>query len=90
MTAIIMLQILIEGQAALRKEISGVRGEMKNGQNLLREVMKVGFDKVNERLGKIGKSVAFLEDDTPTRGEHDKLEKRITKVEKKLQIQTPV
>jgi len=30
-----------------------------------------------------------LEDDAPTIEEFDKLEKRVTKVERKLQIQTP-
>ena len=75
-----MLQILIDGQAALRKE-------MKEGQGSLRKEMRKGFKKVNKLLDTIGKSVAYLEDDAPTREEHDKLEKRVTKVEKKLQIQ---
>ncbi len=76
-----MLQILIDGQAALRKELT-------EGNRSLKEKMSEGFKKVNKRLDGIGKSVAYLEDDTPTREEHDKLEKRVTKVEKKLQIQT--
>lgn len=75
-----MLQILIDGQAALRKE-------MIDGQDSLRKEMIVGFTKVNKRLDIIGISVAFLEDDAPTREEHDELEKLNTKVEKKLQIQ---
>ena len=87
-----MLQILIDGQAALREEIKegrdNFRKEMKEGQDTIRQEMKQGFRKVNKRLNIIGKAVAFLEDDTPTREEHDKLEKRVTKVEKKLQIQT--
>jgi len=66
-----MLQTLIDGQAVLRKE-------MVVGQNSLRNEMREGFKSVNKRLDMIGKSVAFLEDDTPTRDEHDKLEKRVT------------
>lgn len=78
-----MLQILIDGQVDLRKK-------MIEGQNSLSTEMREGFKNVNKRLDKIGKSVAFLEDDTPTREEHYKLEKRVTKVEKRLQIQLPV
>lgn len=72
-----MLQILIDGQKSIRSDITS-----------LEEKTEEGFVKVNKRLDIIGKSVAFLEDDTPTREEHDKLEKRVTKVERKLQIQT--
>ena len=78
-----MLQTLINGQAVLRKE-------MVVGQNSLRNEMREGFKSVNKRLDMIGKSVAFLEDDAPTREEHEELEKRLTKVEKKLQIQSQV
>lgn len=76
-----MLQILIDGQAAIRKEMS-------DGQNSIKEEMRKGFKNVNSRLDKQGKSLAYLEDDAPTRDEHDKLDKRVTKIERKLQIQT--
>ena len=46
--------------------------------------MKDGFKKVNYRLNMIGKSVAFLEDDAPTKEDFGKLENRVTKVENKL------
>ncbi len=61
---------------------------------LMRQEMKDGFKKVNEKIDKVdkrvdnlGKSLAYLEDDAPTRGEHTKLEKRVTKLE---QITAPV
>ena len=72
-----MLQLLIDGQASIRKEVGNVRSEMKEG-----------FKNVNKRLDVIGKSVAFLEDDTPTREEHEKLEKRVTKIEVRLKSST--
>lgn len=65
-----MLQILIDGQATLRKEIKKLRLETKEG-----------FKQVNDRLDKQGKSLAYLEEDAPTIDEFDKLEKRVTKLE---------
>lgn len=64
-----MLQKLLDGQS-----------ELKKGQTEIKEELK----KVNTRLDVIGKSVAYLEDDTPTREEHDKLEKRVKKIEKDI------
>lgn len=43
-----------------------------------------GINETNERLDKIGKSVAYLEDYTPTIKEHDRLARRVTKIEKRL------
>ena len=39
---------------------------------------------MNKRIDKLGKSLAYLEDDTPTRDEFDGLEKRVEKVERNL------
>ena len=52
MTSTKMLQILIDGQAALRRE-------MKEGHGSLRNEMREGFKKVNKRLDMIGRTVAF-------------------------------
>ena len=51
-----MLQILIDGQESIKSDIK--RLEKKTDE---------GFEIVNKRLDTIGKSVAFLEDDTPQR-----------------------
>lgn len=40
--------------------------------------------RLTKRINKIGKQLAFLEDDTPTRNEFDDLEKRVKKVERKF------
>ena len=72
-----MLQILIDGQESIKDDIKK-----------LEKKVDIGFKEVNRRLDKQGKSLAYLEDDAPTREEHGKLEKRVTRVEKKLQIQT--
>ena len=47
MTTSKMLQILIDGQGALRRD-------MTEGQNSLKEEMRTGFKKVNKRLDIIG------------------------------------
>ena len=71
-----MLQTIIDIQKTMRGDIDGLRKESKEG-----------FKEVNKRLDVIGKSVAFLEDDTPTREDHDRLKKRVGKIEKKLFVQ---
>ncbi len=61
-------------------EIKGVREDIKR--------LDIKIDGVEERLtariNKIGSQLAFLEDDTPTREEHDNLEKRVGKIEKTI------
>lgn len=87
MTTKDMLQVLIKGQDALQKghnelkeELSLLREETRNG---FRETKK-GFKEIHERLDKQGKQLAYLDDDAPTREEHDGLVKRVEKVEKVL------
>lgn len=72
-----ILQAILDGQKLIRDDIKS-----------LEEKTDKGFKDVNSRLDKQGKSLAYLEDDAPTIAEFDKLEKRVNKVEKKLQIQT--
>ena len=70
-----ILQKVLDGQTAIRKDIKTLKNEMNEG-----------FTKVNERVDKLGKSLAYLEDDAPTRDEFGKLEVRIKKVEQKVAI----
>ncbi len=69
---------LTKGQDVLIKEQSTLKEELA----ILREEMRDGFKGVNERLDKQGKQLAYLEDDAPTRKEHDGLRKRVEKIEK--------
>ena len=73
MTTKDMLQVLVKGQNELKEEIA-----------ILREETKDGFRKTHERLDKQGKQLAYLEDDAPTREEHDGLTKRVEEIEKVL------
>ncbi len=76
-----MLQAIIDGQKAIKEEL---RADIEK----ISEKVDKGFknvnkriDETNERLDKIGKSVAYLEDDAPTVREFDNLEKRVSKLE---------
>ena len=62
-----MLQAILDGQTSIKEDIKEVKIEVKkNGQ----------------RIDKIGLQLANLEDDAPTIGEFDNLEKRVSKLEK--------
>ena len=50
-------------------------------ESKLSHQIKATDKKLTDRLDKIGKSVAFLEDDTPTREEFDDLTQRVDKIE---------
>ncbi len=82
-----MLRVIINGQSAMKSQLLGeinkLRKETSKGFEDHGKEMRDGFKKVNERLDKQGKSLAYLEDDTPTIEEFDKLEKRVGKLEQK-------
>ncbi len=84
-----MFQTLVNGQSSLKqeilKELKKVNTRIDAVDSGLRTDMKKGFTKIVKRLDVIGKTVAFLEEDTPTRDEYDELEKRVDKIETKLQ-----
>ena len=69
-----MFRTIVNGQSAMKQEL------LSKIDSLDKKVEK-GFTGVNKRLDTIGKSVAYLEDDAPTIGEFDKLEKRVSKLE---------
>ena len=69
-----MFRTIVNGQSSMKQEL------LSKIDSLDKKVEK-GFTGVNKRLGTIGKYVAYLEDDAPTIGEFDKLEKRVSKLE---------
>lgn len=79
-----MLQVIIKGQQELKEELAALRQETKQEFAVLREETKDGFRKTHERLDKQGAQLAYLDDDSPTREEHDGLVKRVEKIEKAL------
>jgi BMFP domain-containing protein YqiC len=79
-----MLRAVINTQSLLREEIVKLRKDMNNGFKEAKENDIQTEKRLTNRIDKIGKSVAYLEDDAPTREEHEELERRVTTVEKKL------
>ncbi|MDD2823538.1 MAG: hypothetical protein PHQ59_05695 [Candidatus Daviesbacteria bacterium] len=88
-----MLQIIINGQSSLKQELSTkidkLDAKFEGKIDKLGTELNAKIDKLDKRLDKIGKQVAFLEDDAPTREEFDGLTKRVDKIEKKVVV-TPL
>lgn len=77
-----MLQAILDGQRAIREEL---RGDIKKVERNLAQLIRKNekhIRKNGERLDKIGKAVAYFEDDAPTIEDFDDLEKRVGKLEK--------
>lgn len=83
-----MLKTVINGQHVLRAEMNAkfakLGKKLDNEVRSVRQDMREGFGEVNKRLDILGKQLSYLEDDAPTREEHDALEKRVEKIEKHL------
>jgi len=83
-----MLRAIMNGQSAMKQEllakIDSVNKKLGNRIGSLEEKVDAGFKGVNQRIDKLGESLAFLEDDAPTREEHENLEKRVSRVENKV------
>lgn len=92
MTDTKLIQILIDNVAAFRKEMNDkfdkldkkFDGRIDQLETKLTKRIDDLDSKLTKRIDKIGRQVAFLEDDTPTREEHNLLEKRVEKIEKKI------
>lgn len=83
-----MLRMVINGQSTMKSEllteIHKVDKKLSGRIDGLDKKMDKGFKEVNQRIDKLGKSLAYLEDDAPTRDEFDDLEIRVKKVEQRV------
>lgn len=79
-----MLRAIINGQSAMKQELLTEIKKVKTDVVEHRQETKMGFEKVNSRIDKLGKSLAYLEDDAPTREEFDNLEGRVDGLEEKF------
>jgi tetrahydromethanopterin S-methyltransferase subunit G len=68
-----MIQAILDRVVVIDKKVTSTEKQTKKG-----------FQNVTSRLDKIGKSVAYLEDDTPTIDEFNKLVRRVTKLENQI------
>ena len=89
-----ILQAILNGQNALKQElvskidrlgerldgrIDGLDGRMYRLEGKIDQVEK----NLTKRIDSLGKSLAYLEDDAPTREEFDNLEKKVNKIDQK-------
>lgn len=75
-----MLKAIINGQSAIKQELSDKIDKLdKKIDGLDGKLDKVERNLTN-RIDKLSKQLAYLEDDTPTREEYEELEKRVDKI----------
>lgn len=83
-----MPQTIINGQSAMKSELLGeiqrIDKKLSTDIGNLREETKKGFKQLTERIDKIGRLVAQLDDDAPTGEEFSELEKRVGRLEQKI------
>lgn len=79
----IMFRAIINGQSSMKSELLQKIGLVGKKVDKLDEKVDKVEKNLTERIDKIGLQVARLEDDTPTREDHDNLEERVGKLEQK-------
>ncbi len=79
-----MLQAIINGQSAIKQELSGKIDKLDLKVDKLDEKLDTVEKNLTSRIDKLGKQLAYLEDDTPTREGYDELGKRVDKIEQKV------
>lgn len=86
-----MLQMIINGQSAFRQEVLKTIKKLEekldnkiDNLDIKVDNLDIKLDTVEKnltsRIDKLGKQLAYLEDDAPTREEFDDLEKRVKRV----------
>ncbi len=82
-----MLRIIINSQSAFRQEILKKFKQIDDRFENLEKGLNGRIDELESnltnRLDTIGKQLAYLEDDTPTREEFSKLEEKVEKLSQK-------
>ena len=66
-----VLQAILDGQTVIRNDIKRIEGRLDKTE-----------ERLVERIDKLGLQIANLEDDAPTIEEFEKLEKRVSKLER--------
>lgn len=79
-----MLQAIINGQTTLKGELLAKIDKVDQKVDRLDEKLDKVEKNLTSRIDKLGRQLAYLEDDTPTREEYDELEKRVDKIEQKV------
>ncbi len=90
-----MLQAILNGQRAVKEELVSKIDKLDQGLGGRIDNLEVKVDKLDKkidkldrkltkRIDKLGLQLAYLEDDTPTREEHDNLVSRVDKLEQQF------
>ncbi len=79
-----MLRAVINGQSSLRADLLGEIKKLDKRMDGLETKVDDGFKKVHQRIDRIGKQLAYLDDDAPSGEEFQELKKRVDKLEKKI------
>lgn len=78
-----MLQAIINGQSAIKQELSSKIDKVDQKVDRLGEKLDKVEKNLTGRIDKLGRQLAYLEDDTPNREEYDQLENRVDRLEQK-------
>lgn len=76
-----MLRAIINGQTTLKQELVNKINQVDQKVDSLREELHTFRKDLTDRVDRLGKSLAYLEDDISTREEFDGLEERVDKLE---------
>jgi hypothetical protein len=76
-----MFRTIVNGQSAMKSELLGEIGKVSVEVKEIKQELKGSEKRLTKRINKLGKQIAYVEDDAPTVKEFDKLEKRVTKPE---------
>jgi DNA repair exonuclease SbcCD ATPase subunit len=79
-----MLRAIINGQSSFRQEVLGKIDKLDQKLTFRMDGLEGKIESVEKnltkRIDRIGKQLAYLEDDTPAREEFDKLGSRVDKI----------
>lgn len=76
-----MLRMLVNGQSSIHDELKKLRTEIENVEIRLNKKIDKVDTKLTKRIDALGKQLAVLDDDAPTRDEFEELKKRVDKLQ---------
>ena len=79
-----MFKAIINGQHALKQILVNRIEKVEKKVDKLDKKIDTVEKNLTSRIDKLGKQLAYIEDDTPTRDEFNTLENRISTVEEKI------
>lgn len=82
-----ILQAILNGQSATNQRFDKLDKKVDELRTELKTEIKGVEKRLTKRIDNLGKSLAYLEDDAPTRDEHDQLVKRVDRLEHKVLTQ---